>query len=33
MAYSGALMSEIKPVVDVVLSYVRAHPEELLAAL
>jgi hypothetical protein len=33
MAYSGALMSEIKPVVDAVLSYVRAHPEELLRAL
>ena len=33
MAYSAALMAEIKPVLDAVFSYVKAHPEELLRAL
>ena len=29
----AALMAEIKPVLDAVFSYVKAHPEELLRAL
>lgn len=33
MAYFAALMAEIRPVVEAVFSYLKAHPEELLRAL